>query len=325
MVLVKPPAAKPPQQVVEEDGDEFQLSEPIERPDSSMLQIDLEKIERELDEETEDYWDGSPPKPMQEVIREQTRGWLDRARAEGEKRKQTAATRPARGLSLSGIFTFLADPQAVFRLILLACMLTVIIWILKASMILGVITVFPLSLIFLGLASVQWLAILQDTANGEPRVQNWPGAAFFDWMMEIFYVVNCIFVSGTPGVLLGQLLACGGASPLASVFVGLITIYALFPVLLLSTLEEGSPIGMASAKVWTSLITAYRAWAWFYLISAGLLLLAAGSLLLLLNAPFFLLQLLVAAVPALISMLYFRLLGRLDWCLAEPTPDEDAG
>jgi hypothetical protein len=172
------------------------------------------------------------------------------------------------------------------------------------------------ALIFLVTASVCFVAILHDTANGYEKIEGWPGVAFLDWMGDSLYVINALFVSATPGVLFGQFLNCAGVPAFFAFFCGLITFYWLFPVIMLSMSEEGSPLSIASGSVWRSLLTARTLWTRFYVASAGIVLGAvvgasiAAVTSLLISVP-------VTAVVIALAMIYFRLLGRLAWCLSE--------
>ncbi len=158
------------------------------------------------------------------------------------------------------------------------------------------------------------IAVLRDTANGCDEIQNWPGIGFLDWMGEPLYVVSAILVSVFPGVALRWLPPEYGA---ANVIVPPLGLFLLFPFVLLSMLENGSPIDPISWPVCRTLWRSWKGWASFYLVTASLLVTAAvlaiaasaaGPLYGLFALP---------VIGVIVWLIYFRLLGRLAWYCAE--------
>jgi len=170
-------------------------------------------------------------------------------------------------------------------------------------------------------ASAFWLAVLKESSEGNDRLYHPPGPIFVDWAGECFYVVFAAAMSIAPGMLLGKFAPSlpGWAGPTA-VAIGAL---GLFPVFLLSQLENGSPMEFFSPKLAGTLLKRPGQWLLFY---AETVLVVGGSAAtivgLLLLSPNTLPALVLIAAGA--SFLYFRLLGRLAWWLAEslPLPEE---
>lgn len=174
--------------------------------------------------------------------------------------------------------------------------------------------------IWAAVTSAFLLAILQDTAAGADEVEDWPNPLSTDWVQECFYVINSFSLSVLCGVPIAQIL--GYHNPAG--WLGLpAAVFLIFPVILLSMLEAGSPLKPVSLPVWQSLAARWRAWAVFYVEAAVLavafFLLLGPSLLL----PWLLAIPLLAAGLVAALMIYFRLLGRLAWCCADRAAEEE--
>jgi hypothetical protein len=188
-----------------------------------------------------------------------------------------------------------------------------------------------LGTMWLTFASGCALAVVRDTANGLTKVGSWPALDVLEYLMDPLYLFNSVCVSVLPGVALGWVLAHYGFRGGAA---GPISGFLLFPIVLLSMLEHGSPMGIVSGPVLRTFALAARGWGAFYLASA-LLLVAAGcsAAAALLGIENLLGAFLAAVVVAAAWLIYFRLLGRLAWYCAEHMPpaepedepeDEDA-
>ncbi len=119
--------------------------------------------------------------------------------------------------------------------------------------------------------------------------------------------------------MLAQALASAG---LPYWFCAPASLFFVFPMVLLSMLEAGSPWSPLSLGVCRSLVSAFGAWVLFYLEAA---LLSAG-LLLFAEVVLYLVGVwgLLLAAPAWVMFLimYFRLLGRLALCCTRASADE---
>ena len=170
-------------------------------------------------------------------------------------------------------------------------------------------------------ATALLLAIVQDTAEGNDQIEDWPEPIFSDWAFDFLYIVDSFVVALLPGVVLYQILSAtdlprGMAVPGA--------VFFLFPVVLLSMLEAGSPFVPVSSLVWGSLFSRWWAWLIFYLETAALLVgsLALAAVVFHFTGSWGVILIAIAWVWGL--MVYFRLLGRVAWCCG-PEREESAG
>ncbi len=323
----KPPAA------ADDDDDALQLSEPVERlPAAYVAPADSGHVAGGGPPATDSPPVAAPrPSGGRDVMGDQARKVMAKAEAEVEEVERTKPRLPDRPF-VTGLVSFLHDSNAVLRWLMLTLMLHADValfrWIIELSAGSGVAQVFAvlmilvaalLGLAFVATASACFLAILQDTANGYDKPEHWPGTQITDWMMDVFYVVNGLLAAALPGLFLGGALMCLGGKVLSAVYGGAISAIALFPIFLISMATEGSCFAVASPAVWGTLRTARQRWGKFYLLSAGLGLVLVVLARWMAGGGFFLTGLGAAAAVA-VMMIYFRLLGRLAWCLSEQRP-----
>ncbi|QDS98353.1 hypothetical protein [Adhaeretor mobilis] len=186
-----------------------------------------------------------------------------------------------------------------------------------------------LGILWLAAASAVWLAILTESADGHDELHNPPSTDFVEWIGEAMYFLISAVASAVPAALIGKAMTqlAESLSPsvadLGPVLAGTGWLLA-FPVAILSSLEQGSPMAVFSPKIGKSLLTCLPTWLLYYaetmlLIGAA----AAGSVWLIGRHPL----LGMAAAPVLFAatLLYFRLLGRLAWQLSELTSIEIEG
>ena len=134
---------------------------------------------------------------------------------------------------------------------------------------------------------------------------------FIDWMFDGFFVAMASVASAFPGWAVMQFVALGPDDvwePVAysSLFV--------FPVVLLSMLHANSPWAILSPRILASFVRSPVAWFFFYIESIALVaLLAICTVLAMRVSPWMIW--LVAPCAVVGSFFYFRLLGRLGWCL----------
>jgi len=169
-------------------------------------------------------------------------------------------------------------------------------------------------------ASAFWLAVLKESSEGNDRLYHPPGPVFVDWAGEFFYVVFAAAMSIAPGMLLWKFAPNlpAGVGPAAAAIGGM----GLFPVFLLSQLENGSPMEFFSPKLAGTLLKRPRQWLLFY---TETVLVVGGSAAAIVGLSLLSPNTLPASVllAAGASFLYFRLLGRLAWWLAESLPTEE--
>lgn len=169
-----------------------------------------------------------------------------------------------------------------------------------------------------------WIAILtgcgvtivRETAAGNEQIENWPDAAFFDWIGDSLFVLSALAIGALPGLGIAAFSGLSGA-PRWYCLAG--SLWATFPVAFLSMLESESFMIPLSPPVLRSLAGAWADWGLFY-VETGVLATTAGWI----AAEAVAFGTPVAApvlLPALVALLliYFRLLGRLAWrCAEEP-------
>ncbi len=174
-----------------------------------------------------------------------------------------------------------------------------------------------------GIAAIHGLTILLETTAGNDRMENWPNVGLFlDWIGELWFIFNTAAVSLLLGMGLDWLLP--GLLTSREYTVG-VTVFVVFPILLLCTLESDSPFVPVSTVVFASLGRHAIAWLAFYL-QAGSLLAAAVAMVYYLGPqlePRLFIPL-AALLFAAVVMIYFRLLGRLAfYCSVEPEEEEE--
>jgi len=328
-----PKPQQKPSAAADDDDDTLQLSEPVERlPTMYVSPADFGHVDGGSPPGAESA-PAAPPRPSgpRDVVGDQARQVMSKAQAEVEEVERAKPRLPDRPF-VTGVTSFLFDSDAVLRWLMLTLMLQADIvlfrWIIElsarpgiaqmAALLMTLLAAF-LTLAFVAAASACFLAITQDTANGYDKLENWPGMTITDWMMDVFYVVNGLLAAALPGLLLGVATMCLGGKVMSAVYGGAISAVALLPIFLISMATEGSCFAIASPVIWSTLRTARHRWGKFYLLSAGL-----GVALLVLArwiaAGGFFLTGLGAAAAVAVTMIYFRLLGRLAWCLSEQQP-----
>jgi len=264
-----------------------------------------------------------------DAVKDRARAVLAKAEAEQEEIDRAKPVLPDRPF-VDRLFSFLFHPVAVGRWagLTIAGYVTMMMTLEVLEMSSGglgfqhlfavflVVLLMLIGTLFVFLVTTHGVAIVQDTANGADKIESWPGFGFADQIGEAFMVVNGVFLSFIPGFMIGEVLACAGSPQWVAFALGGVTMFPLFPVILLSMMTEDSPITPYSAEIWKSFGPRRRTWKRFYLMS---LILAGSSLVcyFLMMTEVFLLGVLAAAIMTAVMMTYFRLMGRLAWALAE--------
>ncbi len=175
-------------------------------------------------------------------------------------------------------------------------------------------------LLFIGIgafsaAGAFWLSVLTESSEGNDRVHHPPGPVFLDWIGNMLYLITSGMLAFAPWWILGQVLW----EELAPQYLGLMQVSGwmfTFPLLLLSCLENGSPMELYSLRIFGSVAKLPGHWLLLVLqsvvLAAACLLAVAGLLTLDPRLAFVAVPVCVAA-----SLLYFRILGRFAWWLAE--------
>jgi hypothetical protein len=172
----------------------------------------------------------------------------------------------------------------------------------------------------MGFAMAHCRSILEETAYGGDAVQNWPGFDWKGWILTFFFVAAVLGEATALSYLLALPQLMG--SPLPAV----ILTFVLFPVFLLSALENDNPFIPIAMPVLRSFKTVWWAWLLFYVMTAVLV--AAWFVVALVglatHPPGPYLSVFVSGpLFAVVMMIYARLLGRLTWCASQEDSDDD--
>jgi len=263
------------------------------------------------------------PTPHERVY--ETAGDADRGAGLGrpDHAPSTRAVPPKWPL-LSGVFTFPFQGGAMVREAFLAGWLVVLAWLFVTSMrymmagyaafigvcFLAVVTIG--SIIWFASASANWIQIVNETSDGNDRISGWPDAVFLDWMFDGFFVVMAAAMAGIPAWAVANF--SGLPQEWLWPIVGSVLV-AGFPVVLLSMLEVSSPWAILSPKVLASFFRSPIAWSFFYVESAAVATaLTFGSIWALRQSGWLIFMVALVVVGG--TFVYFRLLGRLGWCIA---------
>ena len=228
---------------------------------------------------------------------------------------------------IDGIFDFFVSREIAGRWVALTISLAVAVGLALAMLVIGVMML-PFSIVA-GLmwvvpACVQFLNIATETSNGNRMIDQFPDVVWIDWMQDAFYVIVPAILAGTAA------FAAGGGIPIPALRVLVMTaVFVLvFPVFILSALEQQACYAVLSLRVARSFSFAGNAWLIFFG-GTGALLFATHTItsgttaiVALLPAILFLIigpmmALFQAAVTVTTLMIYFRLLGRLAWVIGE--------
>ena len=87
------------------------------------------------------------------------------------------------------------------------------------------------------------LTVLRDTANGDELISDWPGFDFVDWILDSFNIMVSLFFALFLGVALGLPFGLGGSTVylLGTMLCCGLSLALIFPLMLLSALDGGSP------------------------------------------------------------------------------------
>jgi len=233
---------------------------------------------------------------------------------------------------LDGTFSFPFYRSVWIRTLLLAIwsILPPLLW--WGSMVLGAseqaTTAFGSAMLFCAmmLCGMMWFAVLsatvmtvlRETSEGCDEIVNWPGHVFLDWIGEPLHLFCALCTSAVPGAAVAWLLMKLGISTEAVVSITApVSMFLMFPIVLMSTLEQNSAFGVVSLPVWRTLWTTADVWAKFYAASGVLVAVSAVVPCLASCVNVFVGAIVAAALQTAAWMIYSRLLGRLAWVCAD--------
>jgi hypothetical protein len=230
---------------------------------------------------------------------------------------------PPRWPFVWGVFTFPWHPDVFLRWVFLSAgfaaaglLLTGVLWcltvggpMLRAAYAFSF-PMFWVSIWTLSYAAACSLVVVEQTANGNQEMGEWPEPQWTGWLLEMTHVLIPAIVAALIawGVGLVLRLTTGWFwSPLAG------TLFVLFPIFWMSSLECDALFLPFSRPILWSLVRLWWAWLLFYAEAALLLLLGPGLLLYGVQPDPFGAALGTAPVLAAVILIYSRLLGRLAW------------
>lgn len=157
-------------------------------------------------------------------------------------------------------------------------------------------------------------AILQSVANEEKTVSEWPVFDPMGWIGQLFVAVAAALVAAVPAWAVATLVF---QSSLTSAAITMLSVYAIFPFVVLSMLDMGSPFVPFSAEVARSVTKCEEAWGGFYFSSGvlfvGLFLVFAVTSTM--SAPLGAVVAIFATIA--IAFVYFSMIGRLAYAIGQ--------
>lgn len=156
------------------------------------------------------------------------------------------------------------------------------------------------------------LQVFDDTASGSNHISAWPEPNWREWMWPLMYLLYVAFM--VFAVAYGVGLALGGSTQVMLTSITL-SEYILFPFCLLSVMEANNLAILISPRLLSTLVSKLTSWLVFYLISGALLAMWIGLAWVALQIHPLLVILVNGLLYASITLIWFRLLGRLAWSI----------
>ena len=184
-------------------------------------------------------------------------------------------------------------------------------------------------LVFLGIFVFGYVAancmrIIEETAAGSDRIRTWPAAGWREWFPDLMIMAWFLGLSITmAAVPTGLVRAVLGADVAFTAFV--ISIYLMFPIMLLSSSEANSMIPV-SLPILRSLVVLAKDWGCFFGLSFATTLPLYWILGSVPKGGMIYAYALAGPAYAAVVLINARLLGRLGWSIVQqlepPEPDE---
>ncbi len=186
-----------------------------------------------------------------------------------------------------------------------------------------------LTIVTITYISINFLNVLQESAEGCDKIEAWPENSLAEWITESFTLVMAVFFAIMPGmVAVLSTKAMGVSMQNAWLFAGL-AVYAFFPITQLSILESASLSNPVSKPIIESLSNAFLLWCTFYLmtlfVGVVVAIAIASAIASVPGEHSFIVFVALGFLLSFAGFLYFRLLGRLAWaCQMRPFLEKDA-
>ncbi|MHB1037751.1 MAG: hypothetical protein ACYC35_25065 [Pirellulales bacterium] len=158
-----------------------------------------------------------------------------------------------------------------------------------------------------------YIAIVEETSDGNDAINEWPEPDWREWCWSLFHLLYVLLLAAAVGVGVEALMVARleQAGPALA-----ITMFLLFPFLLLSSMEVRSPLVPVSSLILRSLAGVWWAWIAFYVVSLPVVFAGVAVAGILAIGKFFWVVPLAAPMLAAIVFIHARLLGRLGWRIA---------
>ncbi|MGV3486076.1 MAG: hypothetical protein ACO1RT_16790 [Planctomycetaceae bacterium] len=208
---------------------------------------------------------GEHPKPA-DPFRKSADDYLRDAEASMETAPDDDWTVPSLTEWFGGVFGIFRDPAVIvywLGLTALAAFPAGIAIHYESSIV--VMGLFAGGLLFAAITIAHGFAILQAAANGERRVSEWPNVDLWEWLGPLFVAMCAAAVSAGPVWFITQYF---WGNSLMTVALTMLSLYFLYPFVLLSMLDEQSVFTPFSVDVSKSVTRSAEQWGGLYLSSA---------------------------------------------------------
>ncbi|WP_372899330.1 hypothetical protein [Stieleria sp.] len=251
---------------------------------------------------------GRPEDPFKKSADELLR---EAAREPDEKRSEPAFDAPSTIGWFKTVFGIFVDPGVISHFLGLSILLAI-----PAALTVAVpvfaLGMFPLGLLGITLTVSCGFAILFGVANEHDRIEDWPTLDPTAWFESLWLVVAATAIAVGPAYVIATVF---GADPVVKLGLVMFSIYAAFPIILLSMLDEQSITSPFSADISKSITRCQEEWGAFYF-STGLLFAALfGYFVMCSLSPASI------AIGVILSIgvvfMYFAILGRLALAIGE--------
>lgn len=259
-----------------------------------------------------------PADPFMKSARE----LLDSAEQEEVEEEPEDYETPEVGKWLADVFGIYKNPSVVMFTLVFSCVMggiaAMVGFFVLIPTLFGVLAVS--ALLMYGLVVAHAFTIMEAIANDAEEINAWPEVLDpGTWIMPMLYCFAAAGIVATPlGLLSGVLFD----SYLASIFLIMFSIFALFPFVLLSMLDMQSMFTPFSPEVSRSVTRGKESWAGFYFSSAVLF----GAIYLLFvlfdNSESSLGWVASAIVLVVGTFLYFAMLGRLAYSIGQVVQED---
>jgi DNA-directed RNA polymerase subunit RPC12/RpoP len=259
------------------------------------------------------------------------------ARAQKELEEQLRVQPPLPGSPMTcGVFRFLQHPTVVLRIFFIALAWWLELGAIQAAVDLthaGPIQQFasvilrPFALVFGLLLAANFAMLLlnvaQDTSHGRDEIENLPGANPVEWFFDSWPILISLFLTlALAGVTAQAVYSATGSLTNAFLF-GLLPagflLATIFPVILLSFLDNNTPF---SSDVLRGLRLAAASWLVFTIQALVLASLGIGLFAWRWSSSSAVVNFGICVGLVVLSLLFFRLLGRLTWACHEKLTQE---